>query len=462
MENIRKNQEYTLDITDQTDLGFGVGRIGDAVVFVSGAVPGDRARVKIIKVAGSYLVGRCEEVLTPSPYRDGGRCTVGGCHSCAYRDITYEKEKQLKEEGVRRAFAKAGMPEVRVLPLLTAGVTKGYRNKAQYPVSRDREGRYIIGFYAPRSHRVTEAAGCAIAPPVFGDILDTLRHLFEEYRISVYREEEHAGLLRHIYLRRGEVSQEVLLVLVINGTKLPHGKEIADRVSKSHPEIVGVLCNENRERTNVVLGERYTLLWGRDYITDTLCGVELKLAAPAFYQVNHAGAELLYRRAAELAALTGKETLLDLYCGVGSIGLSMAGGAREVIGIDIVPQSIACARENAARAGITNARYFVGDATETEKLLERAEEETGHKILPDVVVLDPPRGGCEEPLLRFIASLSPARVVYISCNPTTLARDCASLATLGYTTGEVTPVDMFPGTGHVETVVLMSKVHTLD
>ena len=319
-------------------------------------------------------------------------------------------------------------------------------------------GDYVIGFYAPKSHRVTEAADCPLAPEIFAIILDTVRAYLKKHSISVYDEETGKGLMRHIYLRRGEVSGEVLLTLVINGTSLPHSEELVRDISEGYPEVVGILLNINKKQTNIILGEEYITLTGRDYILDTLAGVELKITAPSFYQVNHDAAELIYAKAKELADLKKSDTLLDLYCGAGSIGLSMADGCLELIGIEIVESAVECAKLNAVRCGIRNASFYAGDAGNTERLLERAEAIRGEKIAPDVVILDPPRAGCDEALLRHIAtSLSPRKIVYISCNPQTLARDVALLAPLGYATDEVIPFDLFPCTGHVESVVCLER-----
>ena len=461
--SLRKNDILTLDIIDVTNLGFGVARHEGEVIFVSDTVMGDAARVKIIKCGSSFAVGRLEELLSPSPYRDAGRCGNERCKSCAYKCLSYEKEAEIKREAVTSAFKKCGLDKVKVAPIVTSPETRAYRNKAQYPVAKTPSGDYVIGFYAPKSHRVTEAADCPLAPKVFAEILDTVRGFLKKHGISVYDEETGNGLLRHIYLRRGEVSHEVLLTIVINGTSLPASDELVNIITARYPEVVGILLNVNKKQTNVILGDEYKTLFGRDYIFDTLAGVRLKITAPSFYQVNHDAAELIYAKAKELADLQNGDTLLDLYCGAGSIGLSMADKCRELIGIEIVESAVECARFNARENGIKNASFYTGDAKHTERLLERAEAERGEKIKPDVVVLDPPRAGCDEALLKHIAtSLSPRKIVYISCNPQTLARDVALLAPLGYTTDEVTPVDLFPGTGHVESVVCLTRRLDVD
>ena len=453
---LKKNQILDLDIIDITNLGFGVAKQNGQVIFVSDCVPGDRVRSKVIKVTSSYSVARVEEYTTLSELRTDGRCSLFACKSCAYKNLSYQYEKRLKEEAVSQIFKKSGLGDVKIMPLVGSPATCGYRNKAQYPIAKTKDG-YTIGFYAPKSHRVTEAACCPLAPPVFSEILEVLRAFFEKHSLSVYDEESGAGLLRHIYLRRGEVSGEVLLTLVINGCSLPCSDELVKEITAKHPEIVGILLNENTENTNVILGEKYVTLFGRDYIFDTLAGVKLKITAPSFYQVNHDAAELLYAKAKELAKPTKNDLVLDLYCGAGSIGLSMADEAREVIGIEIVESAVECAKFNAENNGIKNASFYAGDASRAEKLLENAEMLRGEKIKPDIVILDPPRGGTTEELINYISTLNPKRIVYISCNPQTLARDIIVFNKQGYFCDSVMPYDLFPATGHVESVVCLKR-----
>ena len=454
---LKKNDVITLEITDITNLGFGVGRVDGLVVFVSGALPVDTVEVKIIKPGSSYAVGRVEKFIKRSTLRVDDRCDISACSACAYKCLSYEHELTIKKGDVAEAFRKAGLPEVEIRDVTGSPSTAHYRNKAQYPIARDKNGEYVIGFFAPKSHRVTEARKCPLAPAVFGEILDTAAAFFKKYDLSVYDEESGEGLLRHLYLRRGEVSGEILLTIVINGKKLPHSEELVKTLTEKFPEIVGILINQNEKSTNVILGERYETLFGRDYIFDTLGGVSLKITAPSFYQVNRDAADLLYAKAKELAAPTKGDTLLDLYCGAGSIGLSMAKEAGEVIGIEIVDSAVKCANFNAENNGIFNAKFYTGDAVDSEKLLLNAEKQRGEKITPDIIILDPPRGGTTEELIKYISKLNPKKVVYISCNPQTLARDVVVFKQLGYTTKEVFPFDLFPATGHVESVVRFER-----
>ena len=453
---MKKNEIVDLRIEDITNLGFGVAKLSGLVVFVSDTVPGDYVRCKVIKVATSYIVARVEEYLERSCER-AVRCENKLCKSCAYKNISYEYEKSIKEKSVRQDFLKAGLKEVEVMPLVASPSELFYRNKAQYPVASDGKGGYRIGFFAPKSHRVTEAADCALAPAIFKELIEELRTFFTRHSLTAYDEESGAGLLRHIYLRRGEVSGEVLLTLVINGDRIPGEDDLVKTVSEKFPTVVGILLNINKESTNVILGEKFVTLYGRDHIYDTLAGVRLKITAPSFYQVNHDAAELLYAKARELAEPTKADVLLDLYCGAGSIGLSMAKDVGELIGIEIVDSAVLCARENARDNGIENASFFTGDAKYTERMLENAERELGRKIEPTIIILDPPRAGCAAELVKYVASLNPQRIVYISCNPTTLARDVKLFFELGYFCDKVTPFDLFPMTGHVESVVCLTR-----
>ena len=454
---MKKNEVIRLEIEDLNNLGFGVAHVEGKVVFVSGAVTGDVVMAQIIKVNASYCVAILKELLVRSPQRAEGRCPYPACTACAYKNIGYESELKTKGANVAATFKKAGLPEIEILPVASTMQTEGYRNKAQYPIGKDAKGDFVFGFYAPKSHTVKEAAACPLQPKIFGEILELLRAFFKEEDLSVYDEKSGKGLLRHVYLRRAEASGEVLLTLVINGSALPCEERLVRRVREAFTAVIGILLNENREDTNVILSDTYRTLYGQDYMTDVLCGVSLKIAPGAFYQVNRQGAELLYGEAKKLAELKDTDLLLDLYCGTGAIGLSMASEVREVIGIEIVPSAVECAKQNAAASHIKNASFFVGDAADAEKILEKAEAARGEKIRPDVVILDPPRKGCDQKLLSFVASLSPRRIVYVSCNPDTLARDVAILKPLGYETDKVQPVDMFPATGHVESVVCLKR-----
>ena len=453
----KKNDIITLKIEDLTNLGFGVGKSCGMVVFVQDAVPEDTVSARIIKATSSYCVARLERIITPSPMRTEARCSNTRCRSCAYKNVPYECELNFKRDDIRNAFVKAGLCDVTVPPVNPSPSELGYRNKAQYPVRQTKDGEYVIGFFAPKSHNVTEASDCPLSHPDFHAVLTTLRALFYEYSIPAYDEKSGGGIIRHIYMRRSHESGKILLTLVINSDTLPHADALCERISHAHPRVSGIMLNINRADTNVILGQRWQRLFGDDYILDTLGGVRLKITAPSFYQVNHDVADAIYARARELASLTREDTLLDLFCGTGSIGLSMARDAGEVIGIEIIPDAIRCAEENAHLNGIENAHFFVGDATDTRGLLASAEAELGRKISPTVVVLDPPRAGCDGELIKFVSEISPKRIVYISCNPQTLARDVKAFGEYGYTTEKAEGWDMFALTGHVESVVCLTR-----
>ena len=453
-----KNSVIPLEITDLNNLGFGVGHLVDGrTVFVKGAVTGDSCEVRLIKIASTYCVGRLETLLRASPHRlEDDTCTAAdACGGCVYRHVAYAHELACKRSYVEHAFRKAGLPDVTVLPVRTTGRVSGYRNKALYPVKAGKTGM-IAGFYARKTHEVVAAAHCALAPEIFGEILGFVCGFCDSHGITAYEESTGKGLLRHVYLRYAEGTGEVMVTLVLNGDKLPGEAEFVRTLTGRFPSVASVYINQNTQNTNVVLGDRYRLLWGKPHLSDILCGKKFSLSPDSFYQVNHDAAELLYGLAAEKAGLTGEETLLDLYCGAGTIGISMADRARRVIGVEIVPGAVRCAEENAAMNGLSNTAFYCGDASDTEKLLAAAEAAEG-TLSPDVVIIDPPRKGTTPELISFLACREVPKIVYVSCDPDTLARDCALFREAGYRIGEVTPVDLFPRTGHVENVVLLTR-----
>ena len=457
--DIRKNQQIELDITEINNLGAGVGHLPDGrVVFVRGALTGERVRATVIKVASSFLVARLDAVLASSPYRlpdDAPDCGASeNCGGCIYRHITYEHELELKQNYVKNAFCKVGLSDVTVEPVRSTGACHGYRNKAQYPVGK-MGGKTIAGFYATKSHNILPAEGCLLQPPVFSDIVKSICAFCDEKNISTYDEQSGKGLLRHIYLREGVKTGQIMVCLVINGNKLPHADELCTRLTAEFPAICSIMLSHNEKNTNVVLGDTYTTLFGAPYMEDVLCELRFRIAPDAFYQVNHDGAELLYGIGADKADLQGNETILDLYCGIGTIGMSMAHKAKSLIGIEIVPAAVECAGQNAAANGITHATFVCADAGDPASMLSCLGD-----ITPDLVILDPPRKGSTNELIDALAARNIRRVVYISCDADTLARDCVRFRENGYEIGTVTPVDMFPRTGHVETVCLLSKLNT--
>ncbi|MBQ4150427.1 MAG: 23S rRNA (uracil(1939)-C(5))-methyltransferase RlmD [Clostridia bacterium] len=453
---LKKNDIFTVQVEDMNFLGFGVAKIDTLAVFISGAVVGDTARIRIIKVAKTYAVAKVEEILSSSEYRIADECRVSAaCGGCAFRSLSYDYEKSLKENFVKMSFVKQGMRDVKVMPLTSAKLSH-YRNKGQYPVRKDANGKTVIGFFAAKTHRVLDCADCALQNEAFAPIIEEIRDFIDQKNISVYDEESGKGLLRHIYLRIGEKTGEIMLCLVLTEDKLPYEEEFINIIKAKFQSIKSLYVNINSKDTNVVLGDKYRLLYGKEYITDILCGVKLIITPQSFYQVNRDAAELLYKKAASLADFSGKETLLDLYCGIGSIGLSMASKVKKLIGIEVVPSAIECAKKNAKENGISNASFYCGDAANTEKMLDSAKAAEG-EFVPDVVILDPPRKGCAEELLAYISKLGVKKIVYISCNSETLGRDAKILTENGYKMGEIHPFDLFPRTGHCECVTSFER-----
>lgn len=454
---MNKNDVITLEITDINNFGHGVGRHNGVVVFVAGGVSGDTARVKIIKANKSWCVGKLEEILISSPHRTEKKfCEAPeSCGGCAYRNVTYEHELDRKREYVKNAFRKCGIPDADVREVLTAGEVKGYRNKAQYPVKIE-NGKMTAGFYAAKTHNIVACHSCALQPEIFAKIVGFICRFADDNGITAYDEIAGKGLLRHIYLRRGDKTGEIMVCLVINGKNIPNERGFAEQITEKFPDIKSVLLNFNTKNTNVVLGDNYRTIGGRDYIEDILCDVRFRISAGSFYQVNRDGAELLYGIAADFAESEGK-SVIDLYCGTGTIGLSMAKRARRVVGIEIVEEAVGCANINATINGIENAEFYCGDASDTEGLLESVERKSGKKIDADVVIMDPPRKGSTPELIEYLARRDVKRVVYVSCDPDTLARDCAEFLKYGYKMSEVIPVNMFPRTGHVESVVCLTR-----
>lgn len=459
---MQKNDILRVRIEEINNLGFGVAHAEEKnggrgkVIFVRDAVTGDVLDARIIKVNKSYLIAKIERMIEPSALRaTDGVCTAAGCGGCVYQHITYEHEAFLKRDYVENAFRKAGLSDVTVGELRHTGELTRYRNKAQYPVANGKGGM-VAGFYATGTHRIVPMSDCALQPILFGEVVTYICQFCDRNGIRAYEEENGRGELRHIYLRTGAETREIMVCLVVNGTHLKNEDTLARELMEHFPSVKSVMLNVNRENTNVVLGDNYHCIGGRDYIEDVLCGLMFRISAGAFYQVNHNACELLYGIAREHAELTGKETVLDLYCGIGTIGLSMSKNAEKVIGIEIVEEAVIRAAENAARNDITNAYFYCGDASNAEKLLERAEAAHGD-VSGATVIMDPPRKGSTPELIHYLSKRNFARIVYVSCNPDTLARDCVLFKELGYEIGEVTPVDMFPRTGHVESVVCLTR-----
>ncbi|MBR0540650.1 MAG: 23S rRNA (uracil(1939)-C(5))-methyltransferase RlmD [Clostridia bacterium] len=446
---LKKNDEIELYIEDFTSEGSGVGHFEGMAVFVSGAAAGDKAFVHIIKVKSTYAIGKCIKLLKPSKTRIAPDCEyAGSCGGCAFRHISYEAETAMKKKRVEDAFQRIGGINKKLDGFIAAENLTRYRNKAEYPVSFEKELK--IGFYALHTHRIIDCRDCVLQPEIFADIVAVIRKWTVEFGISIYNSETGNGLLRHIYIRQGAVSKEIMVCLVINGERIPKEAELVKRLCEI-PDIKSIVLNINRLNNNVILGEECKTVYGADCIYDELCGVKIRLSPLSFYQVNHAQAEKLYRKAAECAQLDGSQTVLDMYCGAGTIGLSMADKAKNVIGVEIVEPAVRDAKINAGLNGIKNAQFYCADASQAAQMLK----EQG--IKPDVIVLDPPRKGCSQELVKTVSEMQPDRVVYVSCDPATLARDCKRFGELGYKVEKLTAVDLFPRTVHCEAVALLTK-----
>ena len=453
---LQKNQLLTLRIERLSNDGSGVAHSSEGeAVFVPGTAPGDEAQVRIVKDCGRYAFGILDKLLTPSPDRIPVDCAVAGpCGGCSLRHLDYAAELRAKQESVADAFRRIGGLDVPVLDALPSPEVDRYRNKVQFPVGRDKDGAPCIGFYAGRTHRIVPCPDCKLQPGVLNDIGNTLCAFFAAHGIQPYDEERGKGLVRHIFLRRGAHSGQIMVCLVCTRPKLPHSDELVALLREKFRDIATILINVNAKKTNVILGEESVTLYGPGFIEDTLCGVPVRLGPLSFYQVNTLAAERLYGVAAEYAQLEPDDVLLDLYCGMGTIGLSMAGHCRELIGVEIIPEAIDSAKANAARMGdavAAKSRFFCADAGEAAARL------AAEGLRPDVIMLDPPRKGCDETTLSAVVQMSPRWVVYVSCNPSTAARDAAWLGQHGYRAEKAQPVDLFPRTKHVETVVLLSK-----
>ena len=453
---LQKNQILTLRIERLSSDGSGVAHSADGeAVFVPGTAPGDEARVRIVKDCGRYAFGILDELLTPSPDRIPVDCPVAGpCGGCSLRHLDYAAELRAKQESVLDAFRRIGGLEVPVLDILPSPDVDRYRNKVQFPVGIDKNGVPCIGFYAGRTHRIVPCPDCKLQPSVLNEIGNALCAFFAQQGIRPYDEQSGKGLVRHIFLRRGAHSGQIMVCLVCTRAKLPHAEQLCTALRGQFPAISTILLNVNAKNTNVILGSENHILYGPGYIEDTLCGVPVRLGPLSFYQVNTLAAERLYGVAAQYAQLTPDDALLDLYCGMGTIGLSMAEQCRELIGVEIVPEAIESAKANAARMGeavAAKSRFFCADAGQAATQL------AAEGLHPDIVMLDPPRKGCDEATLSAVVRMAPRRVVYVSCNPATAARDAAWLEQNGYHAEKVQPVDLFPRTKHCETVVLLSK-----
>ncbi|MBQ2744436.1 MAG: 23S rRNA (uracil(1939)-C(5))-methyltransferase RlmD [Lachnospiraceae bacterium] len=452
---MKKNEDYIIAIEDMGTEGEGVGKIDGFTLFVKDALPGDIARVKVVKAGKTYGYGRLMEVITPSEYRVEAVCPVARqCGGCQIQEMSYEAQLAFKEKKVQNNLERIGKIEPSSYEMCTIiGMEEPYhyRNKAQFPVGTDRDGNIVTGFYAGRTHNIIPCDDCVIGDNINACILAIIKSHMKKYNIKPYDEEKHTGLVRHILIRRGFTTGEIMVCIIINGMELKGSSELVDEL-KAIEKMTSISLNINREKTNVIMGKTVIDLYGEGYITDYIGDVKFRISPLSFFQVNPVQTRKLYGKALEFAGLTGNEIVWDLYCGVGTISLFLAKSAHKVYGVEIVPEAIEDAIKNASLNNITNAEFFVGKA---EEVVPKMYKECG--IDADVVVVDPPRKGCDEKLLETMIEMNPERIVYVSCDSATLARDLKYLRENGYEVKKVQPVDMFPHTGHVETVVLMSK-----
>ena len=447
MPGLEKNRIYRAHIDGYSSEGLGIARIDGQVVFVHGAIRGETCDVLVMKVLKNAAFGKIAALVEPSPARRTPDCPYyGRCGGCNFRHMSYDEELWAKRARVQDALTRIGGAEVTVEEILGAEQPLHYRNKSIYPISPAGE----VGFYRARSHQVVDVEHCLIQKPEADALAQAVRDYIARFRVEPYNEATGRGLLRHLYVRTS-CRGESLACLLVNGSRLPHEQELVDMLRAAAPGVCGVVLGENTRRGNAILGDRYRTLWGRDYLTDTLCGLELRLSVPSFYQVNHDQAQRLYEKALEYAGLTGRELAVDLYCGAGTITQVLARRARHVIGGEIVPEAIRDAEDSARRNGVENVEFLCGDASRLAAELRQ------RGLRPDVICVDPPRKGLAPDVVEAAASMEPERIVYVSCDPATLARDAARFAPLGYRPVRACAVDLFPGTAHIETVVLLSR-----
>ena len=447
---LEKNKLYEAVVTDYTAEGQGVAHVEGCAVFLPNAIAGEKYTIRIEKAAKTWAAGKIVEVLEKSPHRVNRECPVAKlCGGCDFWHMDYDEETRLKAERVRQTLNRIGGEALEEVPILAAPTCYGYRNKAQYPVA-SRKNRVYAGFFRAGTHQVVENERCLILPEESDQVRKNVIDYVNHYRVTAYDEVTQKGLLRHIYVRRGAVSGQVLVCLVVNGRKLPHVEDLIERL-KAVKGFTTLVLAVNTRPGNAILGDEFITLYGSGWIEDTLCGLTFRLSPRSFYQVNHHQAQRLYEAAIAQAEITKADLVLDLYCGVGTITLAMAKAAGKVIGVEMVEQAVMDARENAKRNGIDNAEFFCGDAGKAALKLE------AEGIRPDVVVVDPPRKGLNADTIEALHRMSPRRIVYVSCDPATLARDVALLKERGYRVKNAQAADLFPRCAHVESIVCLWK-----
>lgn len=445
-----KNQKIELYVESLANSGSGVAKLDGQTVFVNGTVPGDKILAVVKKAKKTWAQAQIIKLLRPSKDRIESKCKYfKKCGGCTYQNMNYSSEKKYKLSYVNDCLKHIGGLDIKADEIITAEISR-YRNKAEYPV-RMKNGRLQIGFYEKRTHEVAEVDDCILEPESFAEIIKIIKIFLEEFKISAYDENLHKGVLRHIFLRKAEKTGEIACVLVINGEKLPFSDILVERLLKLD-NIKSIALNVNKEKTNVILGFKNIILYGKDYIEDELLGVRLKISPNTFYQVNYKGCEKLYKLVKELLEPCGTEALLDLYCGAGSIGLTLADKVKKLYGVEIVEPAVENAKENARVNGIDNAEFLCADAAYAAKLFKRK------NIKLEAIVVDPPRKGLSAELIETITEFNPEKLVYVSCDPATLSRDLKLFAEKGFKPLKITCVDMFPRTTHVECIALIQRV----
>ncbi|MEA5084304.1 MAG: 23S rRNA (uracil(1939)-C(5))-methyltransferase RlmD [Lachnospiraceae bacterium] len=445
-----KNEDYVMTITDIGSEGQGVGKIDGFTIFVPEALPDEEIEVKITKVNKSFAFGRMMKIIKTSPFRVQSACELAKrCGGCSLQHMSYEAQLKFKTKRVKDAMERiGGFSDVTVLDTIGMENPYNYRNKAQFPVGKGKDG-VEIGFYAKRSHNIVDCNSCIIQHSINDKIIVIVRKYIEENQVPVYNEETGKGLIRHVVTRVGFATGEIMVCIVANGAKLPNTEELINELQKIE-SMTSIVLNVNREHTNVILGNKIKLLWGKEFINDYIGDIKFEISPFSFFQVNPVQTKVLYQKAINLAGLTGDENVLDIYCGIGTISLFLAQKAKNVMGVEIIPEAIADARKNAEINGINNVEFRVGSAEDIIPIIQKE----GFK--PDVVVVDPPRKGCEEAVLQAIVEMKPQKLVYVSCEPSTFARDLKFLAGNGYEIGIVQPIDQFCHSNHVEAIILMT------
>lgn len=449
---MKKNDIVTLTITGMTHDGSGVGRADDLAVFVPGVYTDEICEVLILKVNKTYAFGKLQKLISPSPERIESDCAISKqCGGCTWRDITYNKELQYKREYVEDCMRKFAHKVISLPETLASPNETCYRNKAQYPIRPGKDGKATFGYFAKNSHRVIPCERCLLVPEVFDQIAKFTVFFMNQKNIAPYNENTCRGIVRHLCIRSAFSTGDIMVTLVINQKSMPYAHEFAAALTKAFPQVVSVFVNINTKNTNVIMGQKCVKIYGDDTITDTICGVKIAISPLSFYQINRDSVENLYSLVKDFANAGQDDIVFDLYCGTGAIGLTVASDAKHLYGIEIIPDAVENAKQNAVINGFDNTTFLCGDCKDAVSYF------TENKIDPTIVILDPPRKGCDTTVIETVCTLAPSKVVMVSCNPATMARDVAEFENRGYSLQQLQPVDLFPRTPHVETVLLLTK-----